>query len=84
MGYTTKEEFMEKINRSETLTDNDKVFIDGAIEVHRELGGDIVLKLGTINEMENKGILRAFYAICRANNFFPQWIYNVENGIDYV
>ena len=84
MGYTTKEELMEKVRLNNSFSENQIAFIENSIETHPELGNDIVLKLGTINEMEEMGILKAFYSVCKENCFFPQWIENVENGIDHI
>ena len=68
---------------SEFLTDDLKFFKKN-IEEHKELGGEIVLKLGTINKMQEKGILQKFYRICKANNFFPKWVENVDNDVDII
>ena len=84
MGHTTKEELMEKAESANIFTPQEIKFINESIETHKELGGDIVLKLGTINEMEEKGILGRFYNICKENGFFPKWTENVENGKDHI
>lgn len=84
MGYTTKENFLECVKVDNIFTEQELKFIDKSIETHKELGDDIVLKLGTINEMETMGILGKFYNVCKKNGFFPKWIENVENGIDHV
>ena len=75
---------MEKVEAANVFTNQEKEYIQKSIETHKELGDDIVLKLGTINEMETMGILGKFYNVCKKNGFFPKWIENVENGIDHV
>lgn len=84
MGNTTKEELMEKVESANIFTRQEIKFINESIETHKELDYDIVLKLGTINEMEEKGILGRFYNICKENGFFPKWTENVESGKDHV
>ena len=84
MGYTSKENFMEKVKMSSVFTNSELEYINRSIETHKELGDDIVLKLGTINEMETMGILERFYNICKENGFFPKWTENVKNGIDHI
>ena len=71
MGYTSKENFMEKMEASNVFTKSELDFLKNSIEAHKELGDDIVLKLGTINELEDKGMLKRFYNICKENNIFP-------------
>ena len=84
MGYTSKENFMEIVKTANVFTEQELEYIEKSIETHKELGDDIVLKLGTINEMETMGILGKFYKICKENCFFPRWIENIENGIDHI
>ena len=84
MGYTSKEYFMEKMEASNVFTKSELDFLENSIEVHKELGDDIVLKLGTINELENKEMLERFYNLCKENNFFPKWLENIQNGKDHV
>ena len=84
MGYVTKEELIEKLKNSNLFNEKQILWIDSVIETHRELDGDIVLKLGAINEMEVKGILGDFYRICKQNNYFPKWVENIESGIDHI
>ena len=84
MGYTSKENLMEKVSTSNVFTEDEKRFIEESIETHRELGDDVVLKLGTLNEMERKGMLQKFYDFCDKNSFFPQWVINVKNGKDRI
>lgn len=84
MGYTTKEALMEKVRLNNSFSENQIMFIENSIETHPELGNDIILKLGTINEMEKMGVLKDFYNICKENCFFPQWIENVENEVDHI
>lgn len=84
MGYTSKENLMEKVEASNVFTKREVDYINNSIEVHKELGDDVVLKLGTINEMERMGILNKFYDVCKKNGFFPKWIENVEREIDNI
>lgn len=76
MGYTTKEKFIEKLMCSNLCSKEELAFIKQNVETHKELGNDIVLKLGTVNQKERKGILSKFYKVCKSNGFFPKWIYN--------
>lgn len=84
MGNTSKENLMEKVKTANVFTEQELEYVETSIEIHKELGNDIVLKLGTINEMETMGILGKFYKICKENSFFPRWIENVEKGIDHI
>lgn len=84
MGYTSKENLMEKVMAANVFTDDERKFIEKSIETHRELGDDVVLKLGTVDEMERMGMLGRFYKMCEDNCFFPRWIENVKNGIDHI
>lgn len=84
MGCTTKENFMNVIKMNSQFTKAEINFIDSNIETHKELGDDIVLKLGTINKMEEKGLLPRFYNLCKTHKFFPKWVENVDNGIDSI
>ena len=82
MGYTSKENLMSRLEGH--FTSEELEFLKESIEEHKELGNDVVLKLGTINKMEKMGILSKFYTICKNHGFFPQWIENVEQGIDKI
>ncbi len=84
MGYTSKENLMEKVMAANVFTDDERKFIEKSIETHRELGDDVVLKLGTIDEMKRMGMLGRFYKMCEDNCFFPRWIENVKNRIDHI
>jgi hypothetical protein len=84
MGYTSKENLMEKVEAANVFTKQEVDYINKSIETHKELGDDVVLKIGTIDEMERMGILSRFYNLCKEHCFFPKWIENVESGIDHV
>lgn len=82
MGYTSKENLISKLEGHFTI--EELKFLEDSIEEHKELGNDVVLKIGAIDEMEKIGILSKFYTICKNHGFFPQWIENVEQGIDKI
>lgn len=84
MGYTTKEELMEKVKAADVFTNKEVDFIKKSIETYNRIDNEAILELGTINEMETMGILGKFYKICKDNGFFPKWIENVEKGIDHI
>lgn len=84
MANTTKENLMQEITAACVFSNTELKFIEESIEAHKELGGEAVLKLGTLNEMEAMGILQKFYDICEKNHFFPKWIENVKNGLDHI
>ena len=84
MGYVSKEELMLKLKESCLFNEDELHAINKRVEKHNELEGGTILKLWAINEMEQLGILRRFYKVCKRYGYFPDWLRAVEEGKDHI
>lgn len=84
MGYVEKKELMEKLKLSKLFTNEEIHTIDKLIEMDRINDNDSILKLSAINELEDAGLLKRFYDVCKRNNFFPVWLENIKDGRDNI
>ena len=84
MGYVRKEELMLRLRESCTFNEDELQAINQRVKKHNELEGKTILKLWGINEMEQLGILRRFYDVCKKYNYFPDWLRAVEEGKDHI
>lgn len=83
MGYVEKKVLMEVLTSEGGFTDAELSLIDKTLTKDK-LNEDTILKLVDINEFEKKGILKRFYQVCENHCYFPQWLENIEKGIDQI
>ncbi len=74
---------MEVLTSEGGFTDAELSFIDKTL-TEDELKESAILELVDINKFEEKGILKRFYQVCVNHCYFPQWLKNIEKGIDHV
>ncbi len=83
MGYVEKDVLMEVLTSEGGFTDAELSFINKTL-TEDKLKEDTILKLIDINVFEKKGILKRFYQVCKNHCYFPQWLENIEKGIDQI
>ncbi len=74
---------MERFGISNFFSQEELDFINASIIENKKTGA-CILKLGTLNKMEEMGILKNFHSVCKANYYFPDWLNNVANGVDCI
>ena len=75
---------MLKLRESGLFNEDELHAINKRVEKHKELERETILKLWGINEMEQLGILRRFYDVCKREGYFQDWLRAVEEGKDHI
>jgi len=83
MGYITKKELIEQFKSEGIFTTEELTLVDKSLDKDK-LNDEAILKLDVTNLFEQKGILKRFYDFCKNKSYFPEWLKNVEAGLDKV
>ena len=74
---------MERFGMSDLFSQEELEFINSSIIEDKKTGAAI-LKLGALNQIQEKGMIKNFYTVCKKYNYFPDWLNNVANRVDCI